>query len=157
MKRLCALLIFGFLFVNAAAAQFVRGSTVYVALKTIQLKSSTGFFAGNRGALAYGEAVTVLQTKGKWAEVRSASRSSLSGWTHAANLTSRRISSSGAATTSGELALAGKGFSQEVENAYRVDGKLDYADVDRVETQAVSEQELQSFLAEGHLSMGDAE
>jgi uncharacterized protein YgiM (DUF1202 family) len=157
MKRLCALLICSLLLVSALSAQLARGGTAYAALKTVQLKSSTGFFAGSRGALAYGEAVTVLQIKGKWAEVRSASRSSLSGWTHAANLTTRRISSSGAAATSGELALAGKGFSQEVENAYKATGKVSYTGVDQVETQRVAERDLQAFLTEGHLSMGAEE
>jgi hypothetical protein len=74
-------------------------------------------------------------------------------------LTAKRITVAGASSSasSNEIALAGKGFSQEVENAYRAEGKLNYTGVDRTETQGVSEQELQSFLAEGHLSMGGAE
>jgi uncharacterized protein YgiM (DUF1202 family) len=159
MKRLFVLMIFGLIMVSAAAAQFSRGSTAYVAAKTAQLKSSTGFFAGSRGSLAYGDQVTVLQVKGKWAEVRSAAQSSLSGWTSSSNLTAKRVTAGSASNSasSGEIALAGKGFSEEVENAYKAEGNLNYADVDKTETQVVSEQELYDFLTEGRLFLGDKE
>jgi uncharacterized protein YgiM (DUF1202 family) len=159
MKRLWVLSIFGLVLTGAVPAQFARNSTAYVAVRTVQLKSSTGFFAGNRGALSYGDQVTVLQTKGKWAEVRSSARSSLSGWINSSNLTTRRILATGSATSASanEIALAGKGFNEEVENAYRANGGVNYADVDQTETQRVSDQELYTFLTEGHLSLGDAE
>jgi hypothetical protein len=54
-----------------------------------------------------------------------------------------------------EVALAGKGFNQEVEDAYRNQGNLNYADVDLVEAITVSEDDLRRFLEEGRLSMGD--
>jgi hypothetical protein len=145
------------LFVVASALpQAVKGGTMYVATKTVELKSSTGFFASARGTLAYGAAVSVLQIKGKWAEVKSTG-SSVSGWTAVANLSAKRIVSSGGTggATANEVALAGKGFNQEVENAYKSGGRLNYADVDRAEAQKVSKQELHSFIVEGHLSLGD--
>jgi uncharacterized protein YgiM (DUF1202 family) len=157
MKRLCAVSILGLVIAGALTAQIARGGTAYVAVKTVQLKSSTGFFAGSRGSLAYGEAVTVLQTKGKWAEVRSNARTSLSGWINASTLTAKRISTAAASTSSQEMALAGKGFSEEVEKAYQAEENLNYADVDRTEAQTVSAQELYAFLTEGHLTQGDAE
>jgi uncharacterized protein YgiM (DUF1202 family) len=159
MKRLWGLFIFGLVLTGAASAQFARNSAAYVAVRTAQLKSSTGFFASSRGALSYGDQVTVLQTKGKWVEVRSSARSSLSGWINASNLTSRRIIAAGSAASASanEIALAGKGFNEEVENAYRASGKANYAGVDQTEAQQVSEQELYAFLTEGRLSVGDAE
>jgi hypothetical protein len=138
-------------------AQAIKGGTMYVTAKTIELKSTTGFFASARGTLKYGAAVTVLQIDGRWAEVRSsASGSSVSGWTAVANLSARRIvsgSNTGASTS--EMALAGKGFNQEIENAYKSGGRLNYADVDRTETQKVTKQELRNFLVEGRLFQGD--
>ncbi|MDR0623519.1 MAG: hypothetical protein LBG10_03730 [Treponema sp.] len=159
MKRLWVLSIFGLVLTGAVSAQFARNSTAYVAVKTAQLKSSTGFFARSLGALSYGDQVTVLQTRGKWVEVRSGARSSLSGWINSSNLTSRRITAAGAAASASanEIALAGKSFTEEIENLYRANGDVNYADVDRTETQRVSEQELYAFLTEGHLSLGDAE
>jgi uncharacterized protein YgiM (DUF1202 family) len=159
MKRLWVLAIFGLVLTGAVSAQFARNSTAYVAVKTVKLKSSTGFFAGTRGTLSYGAQVTVLQTKGKWVEVRSGAQSSLSGWVNSSNLTTRRILATGSTTSASanEIALAGKGFNEEVENAYRAGGELNYADVDQTETQQVSEEELYTFLTEGHLSVGAAE
>jgi len=140
-------------------AQAAKGGTMYVSAKTIELKSSTGFFASSRGKLDYGAAVTVLQIKGKWAEVRSAAGSSVSGWTAVANLSAKRVvaGSGSAGATKNEVALAGKGFNQEIENAYKSDGRLNYADVDRTETQKVPQKELYDFIVEGRLSLGDAE
>jgi SH3-like domain-containing protein len=148
-----------FLIVSAAAlsAQISRGANVWVASKSVTLKSSTGFFASGRGTLSYGDEVTVLQVKDKWAEVRSKRNSSLSGWVSSSSLSAKRIvvsSSTGSASAS-EIALAGKGFNQEVENAYKADGDLNYADVDRTEAILVSPDELYRFVNEGHLNTGE--
>jgi hypothetical protein len=138
------------------SAQASRGGTMYVATKTLSLKSSTGFFASTRGNLNYGAQVTVLQINGSWAEVRSAANSSVSGWAKTASLTPRRIvEGSTTSATAQEVALAGKGFNQEVENSYRSGSNLNYADVDRMEAQQVNMNELQAFLQEGRLSMGE--
>jgi len=139
-------------------AQAIKGGTMYVAAKSIDLKSSTGFFASSRGKLQYGAAVMVLQINGKWAEVRSSAGSPVSGWTATANLSAKRvIASGGGATgaTANEVALAGKGFNQEIENAYKSDSHLNYADVDITEAQNVSQQELYDFIVEGRLSLGN--
>jgi uncharacterized protein YgiM (DUF1202 family) len=146
----------GLLIAGTVAAQAARGSTQYVAAKTVALKSSTGFFASTRGTLSYGAAVTVLQVKGKWVEVRSAANASLSGWIAVSSLTSKRIVAGASSTaTNQEVAMAGKGFNQEIEDAYKASGELNYADVDRTEAQAVSERELYDFIVEGHLSQGE--
>ena len=156
MKR--TILMFGLCaFLTGFAFTQTKGSTMYVATKTLDIKSSTGFFASTRGKLAYGDQVTVLQVNGKWVEVRSEGIPSVSGWTTVANLTAKKVIASGAATgtTAKEVALAGKGFNQEVENAYKANGQLNFADVDKTETQSVSLDELEKFLVEGKLSMGD--
>ena len=156
MKRLIIVLVMGLLAVTFTAAQASSGGTMYVATKTLALKSSTGFFASNRGTLNYGDRVTVLRISGKFAEVRSAANSSLTGWTATANLSARQIVSGNTSTASArEVALAGKGFNQEVEDAYKTKGNLNYADVDRVEAITVNENDLRVFLQEGRLAMGD--
>jgi len=156
MKKL--MIVFSLiLFVTGfVSAQISRGGTLYVAIRTVTLKSSTGLFAGNRGTLNYGDRVTVLQVSGRYVEVRSASNSSLTGWTASANLTTRQVVSGNTSTASArEVALAGKGFNQDVENSYRSQGNLNYADVDRVEAIRVSEADLRQFLESGRLSTGD--
>jgi hypothetical protein len=156
MKKIFCGFFFVLLIAGTAAAQVSKGGTLYAAAKSVALKSSTGFFASTKGTLVYGDQVTVLQVNGKWVEVRSVSNSSLSGWTGAANLSAKRIVSGNASSASAkEIALAGKGFNEEVENAYKAGGKLNYADVDKTETQTVPQEELYNFLTEGRLSLGD--
>jgi len=158
MKRNFVLLCMAF-FVAAPTvvqAQASKGGTMYVAAKTLELKSSAGFFASVKGTLSYGAVVTVLQIKDNWAEVRSSANHDVSGWTAVTNLSAKRIvATAGSGATASEVALAGKGFNQEVENAYKAKGRLNYADVDRVEAQNVSKKELQDFITAGHLSQGD--
>ena len=155
MKKIIIILCLCVCAAAVSPAQAKNGGTMYVAAKTLELKSSTGFFASTNGTLEYGAQVTVLQISGNWAEVRSAA-GALSGWTITANLSAKRIvAGSTTSATASEVALAGKGFNQEVENAYKADGKLNYADVDRTEQQKVSNEELYDFIVEGSLSMGE--
>jgi hypothetical protein len=156
MKKFMLFFCLSLFITGFVSAQVSRGGTLYVAIRTVTLKSSTGFFAGNRGTLNYGDRVTVLQVSGRYVEVRSAANSSITGWTASANLTARQVVSGNTSTASTrEVALAGKGFNQDVENAYRTQGNLNYADVDRVEAITVSETDLRQFLEEGRLSTGD--
>jgi SH3-like domain-containing protein len=157
MKRYVIFLVIGLLATIGVSAQSLAGRTMYVSTKTAQVKVSTGFFARTRGTLAYGDPVTVLQEQGAWVEIRSTSRSAISGWIKSAGLTARRITSGGSSTSASasELALAGKGFNEEVEKSYQDESGLDYSLIDQMETQVVSEDDLYIFLKEGHLVMGE--
>jgi hypothetical protein len=156
MKKVVMLCMGFFVAALAIQAQAIKGGTMYITAKTIELKSDTGFFASTKGTLVYGAAVTVLQIKGNWAEVSSVANTAVSGWTAVTNLSSKRIvSGATSGATASEVALAGKGFNQEIENAYKAKGRLNYADVDRTEAQKVSKKELQDFINAGHLFQGD--
>jgi uncharacterized protein YgiM (DUF1202 family) len=158
MKKLLMVLGLAAALGGAAFAQMSRGGTVYVNVKTLQLKSGTGFFAGKSGSpLAYGDQVTVLQVNGKWVEVRYSMRTAFTGWTNSSNLTAKRIVASGGtgSASAREVAMAGKGFNEEVENAYKSGSNLNYAGVDAVEAITVTENDLYSFITEGRLTLGD--
>jgi len=155
MRKLFILAVLFLLAAGSLFAQISKGGTAWISSKSADLKSSTGFFADTKGNLAMGEQVTVLQVNGNWAEVKSASNASLSGWTAVSNLSSRRIVSTGTGASASEIALAGKGFNQEVENSYKAEGDLDYADVDKTEAIKVSKDELYKFVTEGHLITGE--
>jgi hypothetical protein len=157
MKKILILLCLVSFVTGFAAAQILAGGTLYVSVKTLTLKSGTGFFASSKGTLNYGDRVTVIRINGKFAEIRSAANSSLNGWTAIANLSTKQIVSGSSSTASArEVALAGKGFSQEVENSYKDQkNNLNYADVDRTEAITVREEDLKKFLEEGRLNMGD--
>jgi hypothetical protein len=155
MKKLFVLFVLTLLVSGALFAQIKKGGTAWVAAKSAELKSSTWFFASAKGNLILGTEVTVLQLNGNWAEVRSVTNSSLSGWTTASNLSARKIIASGTGASASEVALAGKGFSQEVENAYKAEGTLNYADVDKTEAITVSKDDLYKFVTEGCLITGE--
>ena len=56
-------------------------------------------------------------------------------------------------TSSDELALAGKGFSKQVENEFKEKNpNVNYAWIDRMEKFVVSETQIKRFLKEGKLS-----
>ena len=155
MKRRFILFCMVLLVSGALFAQVKAGNTAWVSSKTAELKSGTGFFASNVGTLQYGVEVTVLRVDGNYAEVRSSGSPSLTGWTAVSNLSARRIVASGTGASASEIALAGKGFSQEVEDSYKTQGDLNFDDVDRIETYTVSVNDLYRFVTEGRLSTGE--
>ncbi|MCL2558729.1 MAG: SH3 domain-containing protein [Treponema sp.] len=140
---------------GALFAQISRGGTAWVSSRTAPVRASTWFFAGTRGTLVMGEQVSVLQVSGSWAEVRSSSNPSLTGWVALSNLSARRIVSSAAGATPAEVALAGKGFDRDVENAFRSGNNLNFYDVDRTEAITVSDAALLSFITGGRLLTGE--
>jgi len=157
MKKILVLLCLILFAGGIAAAQVLPGGTLYVSVKTLTLKSGTGFFSGSKGTLNFGDKVTVIRIDGKFAEVKSAANSSLTGWTATANLSAKQVvSGNSSAASAREVALAGKGFNQEVENSYKNQkNNLNYADVDKAEAITVNEADLKKFLEEGRLKMGD--
>jgi len=127
----------------------------YVAVQTAALKSSTGFFAGTIGKLSLGDEVTVIRQSGKWTQVSSEnSAGNLSGWVASSSLSVRPIISSGRGVAASEVALAGKGFSKDMETEYRKDG-LNYSMVDFMEQLTITQNELESFITEGRLARGE--
>ncbi|MCL2175069.1 MAG: hypothetical protein FWB73_03385 [Treponema sp.] len=157
MKKILIIFCLVMLITGLAAAQVRAGGTLYVAVKEVALKSSTGFFASTTGKLNYGDRVAVVSVNGRFVQVRSAANSSITGWTASANMSAKQVTSGTSSTaTAREVALAGKGFNQEVENSFRNQNRsLNYADVDRVEATRVDETALRRFLEEGRLRMGD--
>lgn len=149
------------LLVCAGSVMFAKaGDTMYVNVQESVLRDGTGFFAGKVGAVAYGDQVKITAEKGKWAEVVSTSDSSLRGWIPLSSLTKKKIvlqnGSLGVSASADELALAGKGFSAEVEDVFRQENNsLRYDMVDRIEKNTVSDSALYEFIVQGQLSGGE--
>ncbi|MCL2833140.1 MAG: SH3 domain-containing protein [Treponema sp.] len=156
MKKTLCFVIVILCLTTAVFAQIAKGGTAWVSVKSIALKSSSGVFASSLGTVVYGDQVTVLQVSGSWAEVRSAANTGLSGWISTANLSAKRIVVSGSTSSASasEVALAGKGFNQEVENQYKTEGNLNYAAVDWTENITISDDDLLRFINEGGLAAG---
>jgi len=154
MKRTIFIALFC-LIITGLYAQKV-GDTLYVNVNSASLKSSTGFFASTTGTVNYGDQVRVAAINGKWAQVRTTAN--VTGWIATSSLTTKRISTQGntANASAREIALAGKGFSPEVEAEYKKEGgDLNYSAVDAMERAVVSEKDLLSFIEEGHLAKGE--
>jgi len=151
MKRSVFFLMVFFAVMSAGAQS--SGTTLYVAAKSVEIKSSSGFFAGVLGTLTLGEAVSLQQNQGKWIVVRSAS--GLQGWAMADAFSTRRLLPAGSGVSASEFALAGKGFSGDLEKTLSSSGDVDYKPVDAMEKRSVSPEELRVFLKEGRLAGGE--
>jgi len=154
MKRVIFIALFCLVFTGLYAQKV--GDTLYVNVNSANLKSSTGFFASTTGTVKYGDQVRVAAVNGKWAQVRTTAN--VTGWIATASLTTKRISTQGntANASAKEIALAGKGFSPEVEAEYKKGGgDSNYAAVDAMERSTVSEKDLLDFIEEGHLAKGE--
>jgi len=136
------------------AAAVAAAETLNVQVREAPLRASASMLAPPVATAKYGDAVTVEQRTAGWARVKTAAGAS--GWVHESALTKKRIQlQAGEQTVAGgasvqEVALAGKGFSEEVEKEYRKENKTaDYAWVDRLEKMAVSPDRIAAFLREG--------
>jgi SH3-like domain-containing protein len=128
-----------------------RGTIRFVAVQSTAVKDSPGFFAAELGILSLGNEVTLISEDGKWSRIRS---ENLTGWVTSISLSTRRIVASGTSATATEIALAGKGFSPEMEMEYRKTG-LDYSTVDFMEKITIPGDELLGFITEGRLARGE--
>ena len=138
----------------AALAAFAA-QMMTVQVRDGQIRSTPSFLGKIVGRVSYGQAVSVIDTRGDWSHVSS---SGVKGWVHASALTTadlRLRSGSGQAPSSvsgQEMALAGKGFNAQVEQKYRQTHGGDYASVDRMERATMRTEQLMAFLKEGGVS-----
>ncbi len=134
------------------------------AQKTTQMDQSlypSPDFAGTpTGVVPAGSQVAVIRQYGDWYQVDYQGKI---GWLHRQAFPQAKAASSlnlpgvlfggpVKETRSDEVALAGKGFTPEVESAYRQKHpEAQFAQVDKVEAFRVDEAQLQAFLKEGGL------
>lgn len=151
MKRFALILIF---FTTALALWAASMMTVQV--NSVQLRDNPGMRGRLTSEVRYGEQVEVVEEGRGWIRVRTAAGDL--GWLQETALTGKNIElTSGKEVRSGassrEVALAGKGFSEDVEREYRSDANLEtqFGWVDRMESFERPDQELLAFLDDGEL------
>ena len=144
----------GCLALAATAAWAAKEMSVQV--RDGQLRNRGSFLGTVVGTVAYGDRVTVNQTQAGWCEVTIAGKT---GWIHESALTPKKVvlasgtADARAGASGEEVALAGKGFSKEVEAEYKKQNKdIDYAWVDWMGKQKVSGEQLVQFLKQGELA-----
>jgi uncharacterized protein YgiM (DUF1202 family) len=146
-----------FLLLTAAAAWAAGPVQMSVQVKETSIRATPSFLAKVLAKLAYGDRVTVLSTNNGWARV-TLPKGTGEGWVNLSALTEKQIVlKSGAenvsqTASSGEVALAGKGFNKEVESEYKQEKNLDYTWVDKMGKYSVTPDQIAAFLAQGGLA-----
>jgi uncharacterized protein YgiM (DUF1202 family) len=140
----------------AAAAVFAAPKQMSVNVKETQVRATPSYMGKILAVVKYGDRLEVVQEQSGWAKVNLPG-GKVQGWVSLSALQDKRIAltagqaggTSGA--SSGEVALAGKGFNKEVEAQYRDEKQLDYTWVDRMEGYRVSAEQVLAFLQSGGL------
>jgi hypothetical protein len=130
--------------------------TMSVAVRSAQLREGPSFLSRVLENLGYGSRIETGDRQDGWIRARSGSRE---GWLHESALSEKEIvlnpgvAEVRRAANSSEIALAGKGFSANVEAEYRRRNTgLNFAAVDVMESRPISDLELARFVREGNLS-----
>lgn len=138
----------GFLFAKNMSVQVKKG----------EVRSTPGFLGKIIGSLNYGNRVLIVEEKGSWIKIKS-SEKAITGWMHNSALSKKKIvlnpgaSDVEKAASSNELALAGKGFNQDVENEFKTrNPDINFAPINMMEKITVSTKEIIQFRNEGGLS-----
>ena len=137
-----------------AVAAWAATQMLSVQVRSGQLRERPSFLGKVVTSVEYGDRMTVLSARGGWTKVRNGDGKT--GWIHTSALTEKKVvlRSGDADVATGasgeELALAGKGFNDEVEAEFRTENPdVDYAWVDRMEEMNVSAEDAADFLEEG--------
>lgn len=128
--------------------------TLKVTVKTSKLRKSPKFYARSVATVKFGDSLQKLMEQGDW--IQATTTAGITGWIHSSAVTKPKFSLTAGRraqeeTTADEVALAGKGFNEQVEREYRQQTNLDYTWVDRMAQITVSETEMERFLREGKL------
>jgi len=142
----------------AAAASFADSKTMSVIVQETKVRANPSALGTIVGSLHYGDRVTILDssTSQSWRKVST--DAGLTGWVSLSALTEKVVKlaagseSAQTGASSGEVALAGKGFNEEVEKQYKSDGKIDYTWVDRMKGYSPTDDQVASFLQQGGLN-----
>ncbi len=126
-----------------------------VQVRKAQLRSAPSFLGKVVTTVSYTKQVEVVGEKGDWMNV-AVPGTDAKGWIHTSALTKKTILLNAGeedlkkAVTGDEVALAGKGFNQAVEEKFKKgNSDVNYAAVDKMETVIISQARMEQFLAAG--------
>lgn len=155
MKRYLMMILAASLCLPTAAR--AGASQLYVQVRSGEVRATPSHLGKLTGTAALGTQMTIQENKGAWMKVASAD-GKLTGWMHSSLLTKKEVKMEAAdgaklAASSGEMASATKGFTPEVEKAYRdKNPKIDFTWVDKMEAIKVNDADLAKFLKDGALT-----
>ena len=141
----------------AISVALLAATRLTVQVSRTKMRKEAKFWASSVATLQAGDAVEEVSRTGDWVKVRTASGTE--GWVHGSAVTSRSIHLTGGSKTAergasaDEISLAGKGFTEEVEDQYKQNKSgLAFDGVDWMSRIEVKEGELKRFLQEGKLA-----
>ena len=153
-----SLIIFLLICLNGFPVFAAEQKMMSIQVKKGEIRSTPSFLGIIVARVSYGDRVYVREERGPWVRV-GLSGNSNEGWIHTSVLTPKKIVLNPGAkdvqtsASSDELALAGKGFSKQVENEFKgKNPKINFAWIDRMENFVVSQKRIKQFLKEGELS-----
>jgi len=157
MKRIMLLIFF------LVPALSLAGETVKVKVQKTSLFEQPNFFSRSVATLHFGDQLDMEEAVKDWAKVKFGQKK---GYIHQSALTSTKVdmktmlfsSSSSSGASQDEVALAGKGFTPEVEKDYgKAHPEMNYALVDEIERTSVDPNSLRSFIQRGGLKVSEAQ
>jgi hypothetical protein len=141
----------------------LAGETVKVKVQKTSLFERPDFFSRAVATLQFGDQLEMQEVVKDWAKVKLGDQK---GYVHQSALTSTKLdiktllfsSSSSSGASQDEVALAGKGFTPEVEKNYgKAHSELNYALVDEIERYSVDPNSLRSFIQRGGLKVSEGQ
>jgi len=157
IARFYVLLVFCLVLLTVSAAVGEGRKEMSVQVKQGQVRATPSFLGKILATLSYGDRVEVLEDKDGWIQIVPPGKRP-PGWMHSSALSEKRIvlkagkKEAEIAASSGELALAGKGFNADVEAEFKRKHKeIDFTWIDRMQTIKVPQEKISAFLREGDL------
>ena len=151
MRGRCWLIVVGLVLVASVA----MAASVKVVTQQAAIRNDKRFFAPVVATVPYGGVMQTLAREGDWLRVQYGGAQ---GWIHVSAVEEQKVQLSSLMkakareTSQDEVALAGKGFTPEVEKAFRAKNpQMKYDLVDRIETYRVPVEDLQVFVRDGWL------
>ena len=138
-----------------AAAAWAAAESVSVVVRKASVRRDRQFYAPTIAEASLGESFAVLAREKGWVKVGTKAGE---GWLHESAVTAKKVEVSSRGTSGGavadeDIALAGKGFTPQVESEYRKKNPdANFAAVDRMEKLGAGEQAVAAFMREGNLA-----
>lgn len=152
-----ALTVFLLVLLAASTTAGDAAKMMSVQVKQGEVRATPYFLGKIVATLSYGDRVEVLGSKEGWFRVSPRGKG-VTGWMHASALSEKRIvlkaggRDAQVAASSGELALAGKGFNADVEAEFKARNRnIDFSLIDRMQAMKVPPERIAAFLQEGGL------
>lgn len=155
LSKLLPLIVVACSLNTAAADESVsQGDTLQVKVRSTALRGEPKAWSSPVGTANYGDKLTVVALGGGW--VKAKTSGGKTGYIHTSAVTTKKVvlGSKGlldSGADASEVVMAGKGFSQKIEESYAAAQGLNFRAVNAMERWKVNAAALVSFLKDGKL------